>query len=80
MTNINQSKTENAGNNKDEPLVLRGVHPSFKLNKGQKLHLAGEFDVYAPITQENSAPLPPLAVQWKEDARRRYGYASSRNW
>lgn len=43
------------------------------LNKWQLLHLEGKFNVYEPIPQENGEPLPPLAVQWKEDAKRRWG-------
>lgn len=43
------------------------------LNKWQIMHLKGEFNVYEPIPQEKGDPLPPLAVQWKEDARRRWG-------
>ena len=42
------------------------------LNKWQRLHLEGKFNVYEPIPQENGEPLPPLAVQWKEDAKRRF--------
>lgn len=43
------------------------------LNKWQKLHLEGKFNVYEPIPQEEGEPLPPLAIQWKEDAKRRWG-------
>jgi len=43
------------------------------LNKWQLLHLEGKFNVYEPIPQERGEPLPPLAVQWKEDAKRRWG-------
>jgi hypothetical protein len=43
------------------------------LNKWQILHLQGKFNVYEPIPQDNGEPLPPLAVQWKEDAKRRWG-------
>ena len=43
------------------------------LNKYQKMHLEGKFNVYEPIPQDNGEPLPPLAVQWKEDAKRRWG-------
>lgn len=43
------------------------------LNKWQRLHLEGKFNVYEPIPQEYGEPLPPLAVQWKEDAKRRFG-------
>lgn len=42
------------------------------LNKWQRLHLEGKFNVYEPIPQDNGEPLPPLAVQWKEDAKRRF--------
>lgn len=42
------------------------------LNKWQILHLQGKFNVYEPIPQEYGEPLPPLAVQWKEDAKRRF--------
>ena len=48
------------------------------LNKWQLLHLEGKFNVYEPIPQEVGEPLPPLAVQWKEDAKRRFG-ADSRS-
>jgi hypothetical protein len=30
-------------------------------------------NAYEPIEQEEGEPLPPLAVQWKEDAKRRWG-------
>ena len=43
------------------------------LNVYQRMHLQGTFNVYEPIPQENGEPLPPLAVQWKEDAKRRWG-------
>lgn len=43
------------------------------LNVYQQMHLAGTFNVYDPIPQEYGEPLPPLAVQWKEDAKRRWG-------
>lgn len=43
------------------------------LNVYQKMHLAGVFNVYEPIPQPTGEPLPPLAVQWKEDAKRRWG-------
>ena len=43
------------------------------LNKYQKMHLLGTFNVYDPIPQDYGEPLPPLAVQWKEDAKRRWG-------
>lgn len=39
----------------------------------QQLHVQGKFNVYEPIEQEEGEPLPPLAVQWKEDAKRRWG-------
>jgi hypothetical protein len=39
----------------------------------QRLHIEGKFNVYEPIKQEEGEPLPPLAVQWKEDAKRRWG-------
>lgn len=42
------------------------------LNIYQQMHLEGKFDVYEPIPQDNGEPLPPLAVQWKEDAKRRF--------
>lgn len=43
-------------------------------NKYQEAHMNGTFDVYSPIQQENGLPpLPPLAVQWREDAQRRFG-------
>lgn len=43
------------------------------LNVYQQMHLQGTFNVYEPIEQINGDPLPPLAVQWKEDAKRRWG-------
>ena len=43
------------------------------LNVYQRMHLQGTFNVYETILQENGEPLPPLAVQWKEDAKRRWG-------
>lgn len=43
------------------------------LNYYQQLHVEGKFNVYEPIPQDNGEPLPPLAVQWKEDAKRRWG-------
>lgn len=46
------------------------------LNYYQRLHIEGKFNVYEPIPQDNGEPLPPLAVQWKEDAKRRYGAGS----
>jgi hypothetical protein len=53
---------------------------SITLNKWQEMHLRGEIDVYAPIPQEDGGePLPPLAVQWKEDAKRRFGNANTSN-
>jgi hypothetical protein len=41
-------------------------------NYYQRLHVEGKFNVYEPIPQDNGEPLPPLAVQWKEDAKRRW--------
>lgn len=50
------------------------MNPAYDhLNKWQILHLEGKFNVYEPIPQEHGDPLPPLAVQWKEDAKRRWG-------
>jgi len=46
------------------------------LNYYQRLHIEGKFNVYEPIPQDNGESLPPLAVQWKEDAKRRYGACS----
>lgn len=43
------------------------------LNVYQRMHLEGTFNVYEPIEQDEGEPLPPLAVQWKEDAKRRWG-------
>lgn len=43
------------------------------LNVYQRLHLEGKFNVYEPIEQDRGEPLPPLSVQWKEDAKRRWG-------
>lgn len=49
-------------------------------NKWQRLHVEGKFNVYEPIPQDDGGePLPPLAVQWKEDAKRRFGNENSRN-
>ena len=43
-----------------------------RLNVYQKAHLAGEFNVNAPIYQEGGGePLPPLSQQWKEEKQRR---------
>jgi hypothetical protein len=47
------------------------------LNKYQIMHLEGTFNVYEPIPQDDGGePLPPLAVQWKEDAKRRFSNAN----
>ena len=43
----------------------------WELNPAQRAHLAGEFDVYALIPQDDGDPLPPLALQWKKDWARR---------
>jgi hypothetical protein len=58
--------------NGDEPGDKRMKDHS-NLNKYQIMHLEGKFNVYEPIPQDNGEPLPPLAVQWKEDAKRRFG-------
>lgn len=44
-----------------------------RMNAYQRAHLAGEFDVYAPIPGESPTdpPLPPLAIQWKLDYAKR---------
>lgn len=67
MTSTNENKNVRNGKNNDEQREDR------RLNKYQQMHLDGLIDVYAPIPQEHGEPLPPLAVQWKEDHRRRYG-------
>jgi hypothetical protein len=75
MTNSKQSKKRNDEN---KPVVLRDKG-KVSYNKWQEMHLRGEFDVYAPIPQDDGGePLPPLAVQWKEDAKRRFN-ANTRN-
>ncbi len=67
MKSTNENKTENAEkNNVDKPVDRH-------FNKYQQMHLDGLIDVYSPISQEQGEPLPSLSVQWKEDARRRYG-------
>jgi hypothetical protein len=50
-----------------------GTEVDSYLNYYQQLHIQGKFNVYEPIPQETGEPLPPLAVQWKEDAKRRWG-------
>lgn len=76
MTNTKPSKKRNGVS---KPVELRNIG-SISLNKWQEMHLRGEIDVYAPIPQEDGGePLPPLAVQWKEDAKRRFGNANTRN-
>ena len=67
MTSTKENKREKNGKNNDDQPEDR------RLNKYQQMHLDGAIDVYAPIPQEHGEPLPPLAVQWKEDYRRRYG-------
>ena len=78
------NKTRNADNNNAERQGTNEMNPTYKpssptgtetdhLNIYQKMHLAGTFNVYDPIPQSNGEPLPPLAVQWKEDAKRRWG-------
>lgn len=42
------------------------------LNALQKAHLAGDFDVYNSLPQENARDLPPVAFQWKQDYQRRF--------
>lgn len=72
--NINVNKTKNVDNNNAERQGTNVMNPTYDhLNKWQKLHLEGKFNVYEPIPQDNGEPLPPLAVQWKEDAKRRWG-------
>ena len=72
--NINVNKTRNVDNNNAERQGTNVMNPTYDhLNKWQKLHLEGKFNVYEPIPQDNGEPLPPLAVQWKEDAKRRWG-------
>lgn len=76
MTNTKPNK-KRSGASKPVELRDRG---SITLNKWQEMHLRGEIDVYAPIPQEDGGePLPPLAVQWKEDAKRRFGNANTSN-
>ena len=78
MRNLNLKKP--ASNMKSNAEGLEGIgmsqilDPPEHYNKWQKAHHLGTFNVYEPIEQEDgSEPLPPLAVQWKEDARRRFG-------
>ena len=47
------------------------------LTELQKAHRRGDINVYEPIEQEEGEPLPPLAEQWKEDWKNRYGKSSS---
>lgn len=72
--NIKESKTRSADNNNAERQGTNDMNQTYDhLNKWQILHLQGKFNVYEPIPQNNGEPLPPLAVQWKEDAKRRWG-------
>lgn len=88
MSSILKSTRENKKRNEDNNTAVRqgtkDMNPTSKvssptgtavehLNKWQRLHLEGKFNVYEPIPQEYGEPLPPLAVQWKEDAKRRFG-------
>jgi len=76
MTNTKPNKKRSVAN---KPVELRD-RGSITLNKWQEMHRRGEIDVYAPIPQEDGGePLPPLAVQWKEDAKRRFGNANTSN-
>lgn len=76
MTNTKPNKKRSVVS---KPVELRD-RGSITLNKWQEMHLRGEIDVYAPIPQEDGGePLPPLAVQWKEDAKRRFGNANTSN-
>lgn len=80
MTNTNVNKTRKDENNKGEKQETSAANLTFDhLNYYQKLHVQGKFNVYEPIPQEIGEPLPPLAVQWKEDAKRRFGNANSSN-
>jgi len=89
MTSINFVKNENEEKERDEVQGKKDKSQTYEsspsgtevghLNKWQLLHLEGKFNVYDPIPQEIGEPLPPLAVQWKEDAKRRFGNANSRN-
>lgn len=65
-----KSKDENKG-------VNEACNPREPLNMYQKMHIAGTFDVNAPIPQESGEPLPSLATQWKLDAHRRYNGKST---
>lgn len=68
------NKTKSADNNNAERQGTNEMNQTYEhLNKWQLLHLEGKFNVYEPIPQDNGEPLPPLAVQWKEDAKRRWG-------
>lgn len=78
------NKTRSADNNNAERQGINGMNLTSNLmspmgtvvdhlNIYQKMHLQGTFNVYEPIPQETGEPLPPLAVQWKEDAKRRWG-------
>ena len=82
--NISANKTRSADNNNAERQGINDMNQISNilsptgtavdhLNLYQKLHLEGKFNVYEPIPQEYGEPLPPLAVQWKEDAKRRWG-------
>ena len=54
-------------------------NPKPPLNKYQLMHIAGTFDVNAPIPQEDGEDLPCLSTQWKMDYARRYnGNSTSR--
>jgi hypothetical protein len=80
MTNTNVNKIEKRENNKEEKQETNVANRiSDHLNYYQKLHLLGQFNVYEPIPQKDGEPLPPLAVQWKEDAKRRFKNANSSN-
>lgn len=77
MNSITKSTSENKTRSDDNSNVEKqgtnDMNPTYDhLNYYQKLHLEGKFNVYEPIPQDNGEPLPPLAVQWKEDAKRRY--------
>ena len=74
MKSTSVNKIRNVDNNNAERQGTNVMNPTYDhLNKWQKLHLEGKFNVYEPIPQDIGEPLPPLAVQWKEDAKRRWG-------
>ena len=82
--NTNANKTKSVDNNNAERQGTNAMNQTSNLaslpgtvvdnlNIYQRMHLEGTFNVYDPIEQDEGEPLPPLAVQWKEDAKRRWG-------